>query len=191
MSDNARKPLPSFVKVERSARKTVRLSVTRELTVRMQVPRSMSDERIASIYYEREGWVAEHYERMRQRAESRLPVLSEAQLRRCADQTRSALLPILAHYAARLGVHYGRISIRRQKSRYGSCSSRRNLNFNLLLCLMPRPVLEYVAVHELCHLKHMNHSSAFWAEVERVLPSYRDARAWLREHGGEYIDRLP
>ena len=65
-----------------------------------------------------------------------------------------------------------------------------NLNFNCLLMLCPPEVLDYVVVHELCHRKHMNHSRAFWAEVERVLPDYQMRRNWLKEHGGALVERL-
>ena len=78
---------------------------------------------------------------------------------------------------------YGRISIREQKTRWGSCSSKGNLNFNWRLILAPEEVLNYVVVHELAHRREMNHSKAFYAIVESVLPDYRTARKWLRDKG--------
>ena len=89
-----------------------------------------------------------------------------------------------------VGVTYGRITIRNQRSRWGSCSGKGNLNFNCLLMLTPDHVIDYVVVHELCHRLEMNHSPAFWAQVERVLPDYRKSREWLREHEKELIGRL-
>ena len=86
---------------------------------------------------------------------------------------------------------YDRITIRRQHSRWGSCSSKGNLNFNCLLALVPEAVLDYIIVHELCHRRHMNHSPVFWAEVARLLPDYPQARTWLRDKGGALIARLP
>lgn len=85
-----------------------------------------------------------------------------------------------------MGVSYGRISIREQKTRWGSCSSQGNLNFNWRLIFAPENVLDYVVVHELAHRKEMNHSKAFYAIVESVLPDYRVSRKWLRDNG----DRL-
>ena len=94
-------------------------------------------------------------------------------------------------YAPLVGVSYGRITIRSQRGRWGSCSGAGNLNFNCLLMLTPPQVREYVVVHELCHRKQMNHSSQFWAEVERILPDYRQRRQWLKDQGGALIARLP
>lgn len=87
------------------------------------------------------------------------------------------------HYASVVDEKYARIFIKNQKSRWGSCSSARNLNFNWRLIMAPIEVLDYVVVHELCHLKQMNHSEAFWAEVEKVLPDYEERKKWLDENG--------
>ncbi len=94
------------------------------------------------------------------------------------------------YFAPLVGVDYGRITIRAQHTRWGSCSSKGNLNFNFLLVLCPPEVLDYVVVHELCHRLEMNHSARFWKGVERVLPDYCSRRGWLREQGGLLLDRL-
>ena len=88
-----------------------------------------------------------------------------------------------AYYAGIIGVTYGRITIRDQKTRWGSCSSQGNLNFTWKLVLAPPEVLDYVVVHELCHRIEMNHSAAFWRQVVRVLPDYQQQRGWLKENG--------
>jgi predicted metal-dependent hydrolase len=84
-----------------------------------------------------------------------------------------------------MGVSYGTITIREQKTRWGSCSSRGTLSFNYRLIYGPAGPLDYVVVHELCHLTHMNHSKDFWNMVERIMPDYRIYKQWLREHGQE------
>ena len=88
-----------------------------------------------------------------------------------------------AYFARQVGVTYGRITVRDQKTRWGSCSQTGNLNFNFRLILAPSEVLDYVVVHELCHRRQMNHSAQFWQEVAQVLPDYRKRKAWLTENG--------
>ena len=85
-----------------------------------------------------------------------------------------------------MNIEINRIAIREQKTRWGSCSSLGNLNFNWKLIMMPEPIIDYVVVHELAHRKQMNHSKEFWAEVGKVLPDYKERRAWLKKYGEEY-----
>ena len=94
------------------------------------------------------------------------------------------------HYAGLMNVQYGRITIRNQKTRWGSCSSKGNLNFNCLLMLAPDEVVDYVVIHELCHLIEMNHSKAFWKQVEQMMPDYKKHRKWLKDHGNEIMERM-
>jgi predicted metal-dependent hydrolase len=89
-----------------------------------------------------------------------------------------------------MGVDYESISIKFQSTRFGSCSSKKNLNFNALIALMPREILDYVIVHELSHLKEMNHSPDFWKEVQTVIPTYKESRKWLKENGLKYMQLI-
>lgn len=91
----------------------------------------------------------------------------------------------VAYYHQFTGGHYTSITIRDQKSRWGSCSSRGTLSFNYRLVFAPPKVLDYVVVHELCHLTHMNHSKDFWNMVAQIMPEYKVYKSWLREHGQE------
>lgn len=91
----------------------------------------------------------------------------------------------LAHFAPRIGRAPGRIAIRDQKTRWGSCSQKGNLNFNWKLILAPPEALDYVVVHELCHLREFSHSPRFWALVESQMPDYAVWKKWLKEHAGD------
>ena len=83
-----------------------------------------------------------------------------------------------------------KITIKNLVSRWGSCSTKGNLNFNCLLMLTPDYVIDYIVVHELCHLREMNHSEKFWAEVEKIMPDYQRAELWLKQNGGNLISRM-
>jgi len=114
--------------------------------------------------------------------------LTEAQGRREAH----ARISLLAQSEAlALGVAYRRITLRDQRSRWGSCSSKGTLSFNWRLVLAPHDVLDYVVVHEICHLVELNHGPRFWRLVERRRPSYRDSKRWLDDHGWEILAYQP
>ena len=91
----------------------------------------------------------------------------------------------LDYYIPRVGRQPGRITIREQKTRWGSCSSKNNLNFNWKLIMAPPPALDYVVVHELCHLHEFNHSPRFWQLVAAQMPEYESWKKWLKQHGAE------
>lgn len=91
-----------------------------------------------------------------------------------------------AFYSKKMGTDFGRITVREQKTRWGSCSSKGNLNFNWKLMMMPEPVIDYVVIHEIAHRKHMDHSRNFWKEVENILPDYKEKRDWLKINGRIY-----
>ena len=97
----------------------------------------------------------------------------------------------VAEWARQTGVTYGRVTVKKQKTLWGSCSAKGNLNFNCLLLRCPEDVMDYVIVHELCHRRELNHSPRFWAEVERILPEYRKPLKWLRTEGQALISRMP
>jgi len=98
-------------------------------------------------------------------------------------EARAALCAAVDRYTAQLGRRHGRLTLRDPRSRWGSCSSRGDLMFSWRLIMAPPEVLNYVAAHEVAHLAEMNHSPAFWATVERLLPGYGAPRAWLRANG--------
>ena len=105
--------------------------------------------------------------------------------RRYRQAAREYFTKRCAHYHPFTGGCYRRITIRDQKTRWGSCSSTGTLSFNYRLMFAPPRVLDYVVVHELCHLTHMNHSREFWNLVSAVMPDYQKYKAWLKEHGQE------
>ena len=105
------------------------------------------------------------------------------EIRQLAAQAVEVIPARVRHFAPLIGVTYGRITIRNQRTKWGSCSSNGNLNFNCLLMLTPPEVIDSVVVHELCHRKEMNHSEKFYAEVAKVFPDYKKWDKWLKDNG--------
>ncbi len=179
------------VTVIRSNRKTVAIQVNSDLSVTVRAPRSASEKDIEEILKKKEAWISKHIEKIKKTKE-RLEAEPTEKLTRekviaLAEEALKVIPARVEYFAKVIGVTYGKITIRNQKTRWGSCSSKGNLNFNCLLMLAPPEVLDYVVVHELCHRKQMNHSKAFWSEVEKVLPDYKEARKWLKEEGSQMI----
>ena len=119
--------------------------------------------------------------RIEQNKASQPEPLSAQELKMLAQKALQVLPKKVEYYAAKIGVTYGTITIRNQKTRWGSCSSKGNLNFNCQLMLFPEEIQDYVVVHELCHRKEMNHSQRFWNEVGRTMPDYEERRKYLRQ----------
>lgn len=99
------------------------------------------------------------------------------------DKAREIFEERAAYFAGKLGVKFEKVFIKDQSSRWGSCSSAKNLNFNFRLLLAPERVLDYLVIHEVCHLREMNHSSRFWDLVESLMPDYKLQDLWLKENG--------
>ena len=169
----------------RSRRKTVMIQIVKgEVIVR--APINMPAAVIRGFVESKRAWI----EKKLAAQPADVPAFTPEELKELAHRAKLDLPQRAARYAPLLGVSYGRITVRHQKTRWGSCSGKKNLNFNCLLMLAPERVRDYVVVHELCHLLEMNHSSRFWALVEKVMPDHKESRHWLRTQGRTLIERL-
>lgn len=176
-------------RIIRSSRKTIAIQITPVGEVIVRSPSRMRAEDIRKFVESKRSWIEKHLSR--KAAEPAPAQLTQEEIRALARQAAKVIPARIAHFAPLVGVDYGRITIRRQRTRWGSCSGKGNLNFNCLLMLTPPEVLDYVVVHELCHRKELNHSVRFWAEVVKILPDYRVRRDWLKDNGDALICRLP
>jgi hypothetical protein len=168
-----------------SRRKTLELQVKSSGEVYARVPLGAPDETVKAFIEKHRAWIFKKrclWTDGGNSAQTRLPEVVTAAGKR---QIRQLVSQRVAHYAEVMGVSYGRISIRNQKTRWGSCSSDGNLNFNCRLLFLPPELVDYVVVHELAHRRHMNHSPEFWREVERYLPDYRERRERLKQYSTE------
>ena len=155
------------VEVVCSRRRTLGLEVRQDGRVVLRAPQGAGSQAVMKFVREHQAWIVEKW-------------FEEAAYRR---EARRRIEERAAYFAEKMGVDYGRIAIKAAKTRWGSCSAKGNLNFHWKLILMPPAVLDYVVVHELAHRIEMNHSPRFWAQVERILPDYRERRKWLKEKG--------
>ncbi|MCM1268886.1 MAG: M48 family metallopeptidase [Bacteroidales bacterium] len=173
-----------------SRRRTCAVSISADGEITLRLPLGTSEAQIRRLLADKQSWIIRHYleaaERTKNRPASDLTDLQRAALEKRYIAAAKEYFPKRAAYFQPLtGGKYERITIRDQKTRWGSCSAKGTLSFNWRLMLAPPAVLDYVVVHELCHLTHMDHSKAFWTLVESVCPDYRIHRKWLKEHGQE------
>ena len=187
----------SDIKIEiiRSSRKTLAIEIRPDMRVIVRAPYQASGSYIEQFISARADWIAEHLrmqEQKNRQCNDALPVkkLSNNDIKKLAVKACTYIPERVAHFAPFVGFTYGRITKRNQRTRWGSCSSRGNLNFNCLLMLTPPEVIDYVVVHELCHRKEMNHSGRFWNEVASVLPGYAEQEKWLKTPGNEIMKRM-
>lgn len=167
--------------IVRSGRKTMALQVTRDGRVVVRCPMRVPEMAARAFAESHREWIVEHYRQVKEREEHRL-VFTEEEVKRYRETARRVLTEKVDIWAGKMGVTYGRIAIRQQVTRWGSCSGRGNLNFNWMLALMPEELQDYVVVHELAHRREMNHSERFWKLVEEQIPDYKQRRKRLRNY---------
>lgn len=195
-SDTVRLPFrlgdgtPDAVPVLRSDRKTLSLELKRGGAILVRAPRRADDETIRIFLSSREGWLRAHLAKQEAAGAEGAERLTKEETDALFRGALADLPARVRRYAPIVGVTYGRITIRNQRTRWGSCSSAGNLNFNCLLMLAPEEARDYVVIHELCHRLEMNHSARFWAEVARVCPDYKKQRKWFRDHGPALMKRM-
>lgn len=183
--------------VIRSDRRSFAIEIGMDKKIKVRVPRRASKAQIEEMLKAKHDWILKTLDKIEQRntAEAReyaeAKPLSSEEIKKLKKEARNHLASLTEYWAEKIGVSYGRISIRGQKTRWGSCSSKGNLNYNYLLMLCPDEVAEYVVIHELCHRIHMNHSRDFWNKIEEFCPRYKIAKKWLKRNGHSLIARLP
>lgn len=165
--------------VIRSRRRTLALEVTHQGTALVRAPLRAADEDIARFVDSHRQWLEKHLA-ARQAYLAAHPEPSAQQMALWRQQAKALLPPLVAQWAQRMGVQPAGITITAARTRFGSCSGKDRLSFSLYLMAYPPAAIEYVVVHELAHIRHHDHSPAFYREVETYLPDWRARRALLR-----------
>lgn len=180
------------VEVRRSKRKSAAIKITADMQIVVFVPLYVSDNEIERMVISKSKWIDEHMLKVQSTIDerSKLEKITFEQIKELANQAVEYIPKRVKYYAEKENFVYNKITIKNLVSRWGSCSTKGNLNFNCLLMLTPDYVIDYVVVHELCHLREMNHSEKFWAEVEKIMPDYQRAELWLKQNGENLIARM-
>ena len=171
----------------KSDRKTIAIQIKPDGRVVVRCPKRMRIEDARRFAESKADWIEKH---LANRPPQDVAKYTPKEIEQLREQARKLVADRVNHYAPIICVAYNRITIRTQHTRWGSCSSKGNLNFNCLLAIVPPEVLDYVVVHELCHRKELNHSARFWNEVERIIPDYKTRRKWLKDNGMKLINQI-
>ena len=177
----------------RSNRKSYSMEVKDDGSLILRTPLRISETFLKKWLMEKKEWIFEKQSLQKERYELRKkkqeetgtvdPMHKAALEKRYRKAAKIYIPQRVEYYSKQMGGSYQTVSIREQKTRWGSCSSNHTLSFNWRLMLAPPQVLDYVIVHELCHLTHMNHSKEFWDLVEKIMPDYKEKKQWLKENG--------
>lgn len=173
------------IQVIRSGRRSMGLEVRSADMVFARIPNKLPDRELKKFVEDHRKWILEKTNLAEKREEVRLSTkampldkLTTEEVQRIKEKIAERV----EHFSRIMGVSVNRITIKNQRTRWGSCSARGNLNFNYQLYYLPDELLDYVVIHELAHRKHMNHSKEFWAEVEKYCPEYKACRKRLKEY---------
>lgn len=175
----------------RAKRKTLCIQV-KDGEVVVRAPFRASKKSILAFVDSHREWIEKQKKREEeaQKTAAALPALTQEELFALTQEAKEYFPAVVRRYASLMNEEYGGVTIRCQKTRWGSCSTKKNLNFNCLLMLAPEEVRESVVVHELCHLKEMNHSRRFYEQVYRFCPDYDRLNRWLKENGPLILKRV-
>lgn len=175
-------------KLVRSQRRSLSARVTTDGVLEVRAPLYLPLREIEAFLEEHRPILQKRLAEMRAIQPERK--MTPEELQALAEEACKWFPPVVAEWSRKMGVSCRHITIRNQKTKWGSCSSRQNLNFNCLLMLAPEWVRQYVVVHELCHLTEMNHSPAFWQRVAQFMPNYKEAEAWLKTQGARLMAQM-
>lgn len=171
-----------WVDVVVSDRKSMALEVQKDGSVLVRVPKRISGFAVKRFVAGHAGWI---YEKRQQAIERQsrqksyvFPIWEEMSASE-RKKAKEKILTRVQHYADEMQVSYHSVAMRNQKSRWGSCSGKGNLNFNYRLAYLPEELLDYVVIHELAHRRYMDHSANFWRVVENFCPTYREDKEAL------------
>lgn len=180
------------IRLIRSSRRSLAAEIAPDGSITVRAPQRMPETEIRYFLTNKAADIEKHVQKhlAQNRLLAALPPFTAEDIRDMAKRAAAMIPQRVAYFAERIGVTYGRITIRNQKTRWGSCTAEGNLNFNCLLMAAPPEVLDSVVVHELCHRLYANHSRQFYDAVYSVFPDYDRCSQWLKQNGSLLIRRM-
>lgn len=168
----------------KSKRKTIALEIRGDKLI-VRAPNRFSKREADEFVKKHEAWIEKNMKKASQIKDrlNEVQKLTDEELRELAQRAAEYIPGRVRFYADRMNLSFGRITLRCQKTKWGSCSAKKNLNFNILLMLTPPEVIDSIVVHELCHLVEMNHSKRFYDLVYAAYPDYDRPNRWLKDNG--------
>ena len=168
------------MKIIRSKRKTLALEIDSQANLIVRAPKFMPVFLIKKFVQKKQNWINKKQKLVKKR---NLEIKSIKTSQMSKIKALEKISQKVEYYSSVSGFKYKNIKITSAQKRWGSCSAKNNLNFSKRLASTPDEIIGYVVVHELCHIKHKNHSKNFWNEVEKLMPDYRKHRKWLKNKG--------
>lgn len=162
----------------KSNRKTLALEITKDLRILVRMPRTCSMKRAEQFVRDHEDWLTRHFSRQQQRVSKY--DLDEEQIKKLRLRAKEVIPKRVAYYAKLTGLMPSAVHITSAKTRFGSCSGKNSLNFSLYLMLYSEGAIDYVVLHEICHIAYKNHSKQFYEMIGRYMPEYRTYIAELK-----------
>ena len=184
--------ISSTVSIIRSSRKTIGIQLKDDGVLVVRAPKRLSDAYLCNYLLDNAVRIERYVRKISEKNKEyeKISRYSADEMKLLKEKAKAIIPERVKYYAGLLGVTYGKITIRCQKTRWGSCSAEGNLSFNCMLMDTPPEVIDSVVVHELCHRLHMNHSKSFYASVYSIFPEYEKWNKWLKNNGQLIIRKM-
>ena len=175
-----------------SRRRSISMKFRKDGNLSIAAPYGVSEKYIKEFIDSRRNWIIKNYNAIKKNLlyVEQNGYYSDLDIKDMKKKSKDIITSRVLYYAKKGNFSFNRITYKVMKTQWGSCSGKRNLNFNCVLSLMPLSIIDSVVVHELCHLRHMDHSKEFYKEVYALCPTYNECHKWLKINGPRYLARI-
>jgi len=181
-----KKKVEYTLKVSKRARR-MRLAIYCDGNFVVTAPRNMSENIVEQFIIRKSQWILDKLDYFKSISGQVFAKGTKKDYAEYKDQALALAEKRIGYFNKTYGFKFNKINIKNQKTRWGSCSRKGNLNFNYKIALLPERLADYIIVHELCHLKEFNHSQKFWNLVAKVMPDYLEIRNELKRSGVKFV----